>query len=224
MKQKKQIEIELRGLIDKKQHDKLNDFLSKNAEDLGTDNKDTRFFLLPNKVFKVVNNTSKKTAKIVFKSNRVGGGKADAEEIEIPIKQSDFKRANKLFSHLEFDEVQKSFQKRHNYLYKGVEFAIKHTKVWGFHVELEILVNNESYKKSAEEKIRKVAKELNIPIMSKEEIKEFAKKIDNKYKAKNKKSLIQIANEGSKLPDRQIIDQETPGYSRNLGHRGTQFG
>jgi len=65
----KQIEIELRSVFDEKKHNKLKKFLDKNAEDLGEDNKDVFFFLLPDKITKAVHNVSQKTAKIVIKLN-----------------------------------------------------------------------------------------------------------------------------------------------------------
>lgn len=176
-----QVEIELRGLVDEEKHEKLQKILSEKAEDLGRDDKDTYFFLTPKKVFKVVDNISKNTAKIVYKSNRVGEGKVEAEEIEVSISPSDFSKAVEVFSQVGFKESQKSYQKRHNYLYKDVEIALKYTDSWGYHVELEVVVGSISEKNRAENKIRKVAEELGIPIMSENEIRVFAEKIDREH-------------------------------------------
>jgi anthranilate phosphoribosyltransferase len=49
-------------------------------------------------------------------------------------------------------------------------------------LELEIVIDNIKKQKTAEEKIRKVAQELRVKIMTEKEITEFAKKIDQKYK------------------------------------------
>ena len=178
----KQIEIELRSVFDKKKHDELKDFLDKNAEDLGEDDKDVFFFLLPDKITKATHNVSKKTAKIVIKLNRIGRGTSDFEEIEIPINPSDFDKAVKLFSALPFDQIQNSYQKRHNYLLEGVEIALKWTDPWGYHMELEIVVDDKAKREDAENKIRKVAEKLGVQIMSEEELKDFTKKIDENYK------------------------------------------
>lgn len=178
----KQIEIELRSVFDEKKHNELKDFLDKNAEDLGEDDKDVYFFLLPDKITKATHNVSKKTAKIVIKLNRIGRGTSDFEEIEISINPSDFDKAVKLFSALPFDQIQNSYQKRHNYLLEGVEIALKWTESWGYHMELEIVVDDKSKREEAEDNIRKVAEKLGVLIMSEDELKDFTKKIDENYK------------------------------------------
>ena len=178
----KQIEIELRSVFDEKKHSELKEFLDKNAEDLGEDDKDVFFFLLPDKITKATHNISKKTAKIVIKLNRIGRGTSDFEEIEIPINSSDFDKAVKLFSALPFDQIQNSYQKRHNYLLDGVELALKWTESWGYHMELEIVVDDIVKREDAEIKIRKTAEELGVQIMSEEELKDFTQKIDENYK------------------------------------------
>lgn len=175
------IEIEFRSVFNEAQYKKIQEFLNKNAKDLGEDNQDVYFFILTDKIVKVANKVSKNTAKIVIKLNRLGRGSSDFEEIEIPVDSSNFDKAVKLFSLLPFDQTQKIFQKRHNYEYKGVELALKYSGSWGYHMELEIVVEDKSKKEEAEEKIKEVAKELGIKIMSEQEITDFAKKIDGQY-------------------------------------------
>lgn len=177
-----QIEIEFRAILEKKKYDDLKKLLKKNACDLGRDNKVVHFFLLPDRIVKVVKNISKKTAKVGIKLNRLGKGTSDFEEIEIPINPSDFDKTIRLFSALHFDQIQNSFQKRHNYEYNGVELALKHSESWGYHVELEIVIDDISKKEKAEVKIRAVADELGIRIMTEKEITDFAKRIDKQYK------------------------------------------
>ena len=181
-KRKKQIEIELRALLSEKKYHCLRKFLDNNTQDLGEDDKDVFFFLLPDKITKATHNVSKKTAKIVIKLNRIGRGTSDFEEIEIPINPSDFDKAVKLFSALPFDQIQNSYQKRHNYLLDGVEIALKWTESWEYHMELEIIVDDVAKREDAENKIRKVAEKLGVQIMSEEELKDFTKKIDENYK------------------------------------------
>ena len=60
----KQIEIELRSVFDRKKYNELKEFLGKNAEDLGEDDKDVFFFLLPDKITKATHNVSKKRQKL----------------------------------------------------------------------------------------------------------------------------------------------------------------
>lgn len=182
MKNNKRIEIEMRAVFDKNKYKELKNFLDQNAKDLGEDNKDVYFFLLPDKFAKVTKNTSKKAAKMTLKLNRPGRGSSDFEEIEFPIETNDFKKAVKLFSNLPFDEIQNSYQERQNYLYKGVELALKFTKTWGYHLELEILIDDLSKKENAEEQIRELAEELKVHILSEEQLEKLTKKIDNEYR------------------------------------------
>ena len=139
MNKKLQIEVEFRSMFGKKKYNDIRIFLEKNAKDLGEDNKDVYFFILQDKLVKVVNNISKKNAKIVLKLNKIGKG-SDFEETEILIDQNDVEKSVGFFTSLGLNEMQRSFQKRHNYLYKEIEFALKYSDTWGYHLELEKMV------------------------------------------------------------------------------------
>jgi len=176
------IELEYRALISKPEHHKLMAFLDENAKDLGEDDKDVFFFILPDKLLKVVDNKSQKSAKIVLKLNRIGHG-SDFEEIEIPIDPREVEKSVYMFKSLGFNDIQQSFQKRHNFEYKGVELAVKHSDNWKYHVELEILLNDADQQPEAEKQIRAVAEELGLKIMDDEELKVFTAKIDAEHHA-----------------------------------------
>ena len=178
-----QIEVELRSMFDKKKYEEINKFLNANAKDLGKDDKDVHFFILPDKLVKVVNNISKKNAKIVLKLTKIGKG-SDFEEIEIPINQDYIEKAVKLFRGLGFNEVQHAYQKRHNYLYKGAELALKYSDAWGYHLELEKIVKDKKNILKAESQLRRVASELGVHLMTDDELAEFTKKKDREYQEK----------------------------------------
>lgn len=178
---KKTIEIEFRSRFGKLKYDALKKFLGANAKDLGNDDKNVYFYIFPDKLLKAVNNLSKKNAKIVLKLNKIGRD-SDFEEIEIPIAQSEFENIAKIFKKVLICDSMHSFQGRHNYLYKGVELALKWSEVWGYHLELEIVINEKSKKSQAEEKIMAVAKELGVKIMTDSELKEFTEKAEADYK------------------------------------------
>jgi adenylate cyclase class IV len=180
------IEIEHRALVTEEKYDQLLKFLGKNGQDLGEDDKDVFFFLVPNKICKVVDNVSQKTAKIVLKLNSLGNGN-DFEEIEIPIAQSEVDKAVRVFEKLQVGEMMRSFQKRHNYMYKGVELAVKFSEHWRYHVELEVLVSDIKDKPAAEEKIKKVAEKLELKIMQDDELAKFTTKLENEYRKTHKK-------------------------------------
>lgn len=184
--QQKNIEIELRSRFDLKKYEELEKFLDAKAKDLGEDDKDVFFFLFPDKLLKAVNNVSKKNAKVVLKLNKIGRG-SDFEEIEVPIGQEYFEKMVKIFIALKTGDHMHSFQKRHNYLYKEVELALKWSEPWGYHLELEIMVSEPNQKAEAKNKILAVAEELGVKIMTDDELKKFTKKAEADYK-KIKKS------------------------------------
>ena len=181
----KQIEVEIRGVFNEKKYKELKAFLNKNAVDLGQDDKEVYFFIMENKVVKAVHNTSQKSAKIVLKLARIGTSGNDAEEIEISISTSDFVKAVKFFSELEFNQIQRSVQTRRNYEYKGVIVSLKYSQEWGFHIELELLIKDSDLKVEAERKLMETAEELGVKIMSQSELKEFTDSIDKKSNFKH---------------------------------------
>lgn len=84
----------------------------------------------------------------------------------------------KVFRSVSLSDGQRSYQKRHNYEYKGVEIALKFSETWGYHAELEIVITDKARQVEVEAKIRDVAEELDIRLMTNEEIKEFCEAID----------------------------------------------
>ncbi|PIZ57454.1 hypothetical protein COY23_01390 [bacterium (Candidatus Torokbacteria) CG_4_10_14_0_2_um_filter_35_8] len=174
----KNIEIELRSLIDENKFIELNRFLKENGKYLGEDNKDTHFFLFPDKLLKVTNNLSKQSAKITLKLNKIGKG-SDFKEIEIPISQVDVDKTVEAFKYLGFTNNQYSYQFRNNYMYKDIGIAVKYTQSWGFHVEMDLVISEEDNKEETYKQISSVAKELGLTIMSDDELKKLTDKIDN---------------------------------------------
>lgn len=176
------IEVEYYSLVTPERHEELNQFLMKNAQDLGEDNKETHFFILKGKIFKVVKNVSTGTAKIVLKIGRIGEGDF-FDETEVPINIESYDDAVRIFTNIMDCQIMKSFQQRHNFSYKGVDISIKYSNEWGHHVELEIMVDDLSRKEEADKVIHKVAKELNLKILTIEEAKEFTERIERESRS-----------------------------------------
>jgi len=166
------IEVEFRALLTKESYDVLMKTLEKQATNLGEDDKDVYFFFPEGKILKAVHNVSRKNGKIVLKLSRIGRGSA-FEEIEIPIPADDVEKAAQMFRALGVPEGFHSFQKRRNFLYKNVEIAVKYSDVWGYHAEFEIMINAPDEQPAAEQKIRAVADELGLELMSEEELRAF---------------------------------------------------
>ena len=177
----KNIEIEFRAIFGEKDFFRIKEFLDQNAKNIGEDDKDVFFFILPDKLLKVVDNISKNNAKLVLKLNKIGKG-SDFEEMEIPIERESINDFVKVLTTLGFtDNIMHSFQKRQNYIYKGVEIALKYSEVWGYHLELEVMIIDIKEKEQAEKKLRKVASDLNVKLVGDKELAEFTKKAEEKH-------------------------------------------
>ena len=184
----KHIEVEYRSRISEEEYHTLIAFLNAHAEDLGEDDKSIHFFLFPDKTLKVTDNISQESAKITLKLNRIGNG-AMFEEIEVPIARADVDKMVRMFDIFGFDHLIEPIVKRHNYTYKGVELAVKYSESWQYHVELEVIIGDESEHAAAEAKIRAVADELKLHLMTEEELTIFTTELEDIYR-KNKAPTI----------------------------------
>lgn len=181
------IEVEFRAIFDEKKFNEIESFLTAHATDLGADDKNVVFYIMPDKLAKVVDNVSKQSAKLVLKSTKIGKGSA-FEETEIPFSRDYVAEAVTFMNALDLtSNVMKSFQKRHNFLYKDVEAALKYSDVWGYHLELEVMISDLSEKAGAEKIIQGVADELGVHLMTDAELEKFTKEAEEKYRKETKK-------------------------------------
>lgn len=176
----KNIEIEHRALLTEDQYNNLLAYLSEHATDLGADDKQVYFFLMPDKLLKVSHNISKQSGKITLKLNRIGQGSA-FEEIEFPIAAEDVTKAVNLFKLLGHEYLVEPTIRRRNYVYNGVEFAVKYSKSWGYHAELEIVIDDPKHQAAADSQIHSVASELGLTLMTDEEQAAFTKNVEQNY-------------------------------------------
>jgi adenylate cyclase class IV len=166
-------EIEYRSIFDKDKFNQLKSFLDENAENLGDDNKDCYYYIFADKLLKLVNNTSKNTAKISLKLNRIGEGSA-FPETEVYFSPEEFDKAKRIFDNLASEaKIMHGPQERVNYKYDGCEIALKYSDAWGYHIEIEQLIEDKAKQKEAEENIKSVANKLGVKLMSEEELKKF---------------------------------------------------
>ncbi|MCL5016131.1 MAG: hypothetical protein M1312_00740 [Patescibacteria group bacterium] len=178
---KPSIELEYRACISEKDFLRLKDFLVKNGTTLENDNKDTYFFIWEDKVIKVVSNPTTKKAKMSLKPGRIGK-QSHFNEAEITLATDQVDRAVQFCRNLKPDDTQFVYQFRTNYSYKGVEIALKYTQSWGFHAELEMMLERIEEKDEADKKIKDVADELGLRIMSDDELASYTAKIDSGQK------------------------------------------
>ncbi|MFJ8602301.1 CYTH domain-containing protein [Streptomyces shenzhenensis] len=170
------VEIEMRARFSQEAHDQLISRLEQDGEDLGRDDKHIYFYVLPDQLLKVTDNITSNTAKITLKANKIGQGTA-FPETEIPIDRHDVEAAVGIFNALGFQHtMHDAYNQRRNFRLRGVEIAVKWSEAWGHHAEFEVLLGDEpsaTEVESATERIRAVANELAVTLMSEPELAEF---------------------------------------------------
>jgi len=173
-------EVEFRAVFDEQKHRELNSFLQEHGTDLGADDKRVWFFVMPDKLLKVTHNTSRHTAKVTLKLTKIGHG-SSFEEIEFVIPENEVATAVRLFTSLGHDYLLEPTILRHNFEFDGVEIALKYSKSWGYHAELEIVVDDMAKKPEAEHKIAEFAEKLGLTLMDDEELRAFTDQIEANY-------------------------------------------
>ncbi|WP_189298857.1 CYTH domain-containing protein [Streptomyces albospinus] len=170
------IEIEMRARYDKETHDRLTARLEGEATDLGRDDKHIYFYVLPDKLLKVTDNTAAGTAKITLKHSKIGQGAA-FPETEFPIAREDVPAAVAVFNALGFEpHMHQADNQRHNYRFRGVEIAVKWSEAWGHHAEFEVLLDDDASDTAREEaaaRISTAAQDLGVTLMTEQELADF---------------------------------------------------
>ncbi|GHJ28567.1 hypothetical protein TPA0910_30000 [Streptomyces hygroscopicus subsp. sporocinereus] len=170
------VEIEMRARFDEEAHDRLFARLQQEATDLGCDDKHIYFYVLPDKLLKVTDNTAAGSAKITLKHSKIGQGAA-FPETEIAIAREDVPAAVQVFNALGFEsQMHQAFNRRHNYRFRGVEIAVKWSEAWGHHAEFEVLLDDnasDAARQEATDRIFAVAKELEVTLMTEQELADF---------------------------------------------------
>ncbi|MEV6203076.1 CYTH domain-containing protein [Streptomyces sp. NPDC051771] len=170
------IEIEMRARFDEETYEKLLVRLAAEAEDLGCDDKNIYFYVLPDQLLKVTDNTAAGSAKITLKASKIGQGSA-FPETEFAIARDDVPAAVRIFNALGFEgTMHQAFNQRHNFRFRGVEIAVKWSEAWGHHAEFEVLLDEGAGATAQEEataRIHGVADELGIDLMTEQELADF---------------------------------------------------
>ncbi|MEW1611486.1 MULTISPECIES: CYTH domain-containing protein [unclassified Streptomyces] len=170
------VEIEMRARFTKEAHAQLATRLKVDGEDLGNDDKHIYFYVLPDQLLKVTDNTAAGTAKITLKGSKIGQGAAFAET-EFAISPADVPAAVRVFNALGFEmAMHQAFNFRHNFRFDGVEIAVKWSEAWGYHAEFELLLDDgasDAARDEAQARITDVAVKLGVTLMSEQELADF---------------------------------------------------
>jgi predicted adenylyl cyclase CyaB len=178
MKQKN-IEIEIRSLIDEKMYKKLLRFFKKEGRFIGKENQISYYFSGKDdlRIQK-----SDKYAKIWLKKGMLHDN--SRKEIEVKLELSEFENASRLFESLGFKNEIIWLRTRNIFSWKNVKIMLDNTKGYGYIIELEKMGDLESKDEILKDLKRKM-EILGIKETSKED---FDKKF--KYYKNNWKKLI----------------------------------
>lgn len=168
--------LEFRALIDEAQYTKLLLKLNKEAEDLGACDSETYFFDLGDKLLKVSQLIKDDTAFVSLKDHTIMSSSEFIDK-KVCIYKGDFDKMVEIFKDMNMsDTVSHSYQRRHNYRYNGIEIALKYSENWEYHVEITATFRSSRQKEDEIIKVKELAKEINVKLMSEREIAEFIQK------------------------------------------------
>ena len=182
----KNIEIELRGPLSKKEFNNLKSFLDKNAEFL---DKKERLGLIyyPNEIpddlttlkddpIELRIRITNKQPELMLKHGNWAASGAERKEIQIPLTQDKIQDAIDFLLILGWKHVIAHPTISYNYKYKEIEFSLRNSKNF-YYYEAEIMAESNEIN-LVKEKIKKVCKELNLKEYSKEEFIELCNKLN----------------------------------------------
>jgi len=176
---KKNIEVEIRSFLTKKQYENFLKYFKKKGKFLEKENQITYYFSSP-KDLRI--QKTDKVSKLWLKSGKIH--QKFREDIVVECGKKDFKKLEKLLQNLGFKVKIKWFRKRNNFLWKGIKVSVDFTKGYGYIIELE-KITKEKGKEKVFQYLAGKLKGLGIKPTSK---KKFDKKFN--YYRNNWKKLI----------------------------------
>ena len=172
------IEVELRGLMDKKEYDKVLNVFEKKAKFKEDKKRLSLVYFRGDGDFHDVREvkddpvdlrvriTNNKKAEIMLKYGK-WGVEEKRREISIPIKPEEFEEAIELFKALDWKTGVVTITDTKVYDYKGVEFAMV-SQSGHYYFEAEILAKSEEDTEKANKEIKQVCKELGLELANEE--------------------------------------------------------
>ncbi len=173
------IEVEYRGILNKKKFGELNDFLKKNGKFIEEkDRLSLIYFPRGKETFKISKSpidirlriTNKKT-ELVLKYGKSSGNDA-RKEFSFPMDSNKFEEAAEFLLILGYYYGVLQATKTYLYMHKGIEFALVDVPKFGYYFEAEILIDRKSVK-NADKKIMSVCDELDLDVLNNKDFWKF---------------------------------------------------
>lgn len=193
----KDIEIEFRGPLLKKEYTRLEKFLKQ--EGLFKLNKeriliDYSMFILSEGLEKRTNDirlrVTNKIPEIIVKIGKMGGAES-RKEISILGNQGDFDKLVQVFAVLGLTKGMLCIRRSRVYMYKEIEFTLVEVPDHSFYFEAEKLISPEENKEQAQEEVKQLCHELGLKLFDDQGlftyIKELNKEANEVFDFKNYK-------------------------------------
>ena len=172
------IEVEKRSIVTRKKYEGMRDqLLALGAEDLGRKDTETIFYVTDTAQLKVQSSSPQNEAKIAWKSGGLDGASA-REEIEVRINFDDIASAEALIDRLMRGAKKvPTSQKRHDYRIGELTVAVKYSEHWGYHIEIDEVVEDDKQVAGALQHIQQLADKLGVTLLTSAEEKALTDKM-----------------------------------------------
>lgn len=179
MKSKKQIEVEIRGMVSYRQLKILGQKLKKEGKFLGR-KKQAVIFFQENKILKLPKDSLRikkdETGMEVYLKLKTG------QEIELLLRSQDYKKAIAFFHFFGFVRYSIAPALREDYLYRGAIISLKWRCIIGPHFEIEKIVSAEKEIAKTRKKLLTLTKHLGLEVWSDKEYLEYKSRAWDLYK------------------------------------------
>jgi len=180
------IEVEHRGIIQKKDFDKVKAFFDKNADFVEEKDRFSVIYFQTRweRAKEAINDAidlkvriTNKKAELVMKYGK-WGGKDARKEFLFPIEKSKFDEMIEFLKLLGWTHGVLMATKTFVYNYKDIEFALVETPDWGYYFEAEILAD-ETTAKEADKKVESECKKIGLKLIEDEKFYEMIDELNN---------------------------------------------
>jgi adenylate cyclase class IV len=181
----KNIEVEVRGILTKKDYDQLNKKLLKDGKFISHKDRvliDYSTFIkkqgIKNRTKDIRLRVTNKIPEIIIKLGKWGGND-QREELSVLTKKGSFDTLVKAFNILGYSKGMLCVRDIKAYKYKGAEFAVVSIPGHGYFYEAEKIVSNsKKEKEQASLKLEKICSELNLEILSDKDHCDYVEKLN----------------------------------------------
>lgn len=184
IKNKKNIEVEVRGPLSKSEFIKLEKYLKKS----GSFKLDKERILIDYSMFipteglkgrtrDIRLRVTNKIPEIVVKIGKMGGVES-RKEISVSANQGDFDKLVQIFAAIGLTKGMLCVRKSRVYTYKGLEFTLVEVPGHSFYFEVEKLISSDENREQAQKEVIKICQKMGLKLFDSEALFSYIKKLN----------------------------------------------